>query len=116
MPESVPLELPNDMSAQQKKQAQQQQQMQQQIQDILSRVLTREAAERLNNVKLVKPEKAQMIEQYIAQMASKRPTMLGEQDILNLLDQPEFKETTRVIIQRKEDSDDEWAALEGDEY
>eukprot|EP00835_Amoeboradix_gromovi_P002732 NODE_160_length_16633_cov_0.230132.p14 type:complete len:109 gc:universal NODE_160_length_16633_cov_0.230132:141-467(+) len=94
----------------------QQQQQAEQIQAVIRRVLTREAYERLNNVKLVKPEKAQMIEHYIFQMASKQPIMLGEKDILNLLEQPEFNETAKVIIKRNVESDDEWAALEGDEY
>ena len=94
----------------------QQQQQNEQIQSVLRRVLSKEAHERLNNVKMVKPEKAAMIEHYIAQMASKQPIMLDEKQLLNLLEQPEFNETAKVIIKRNYESDDEWAALEGDEY
>ena len=107
------------MRPQQQSDAEKQQQKQQQEEhnkSVLLRVLTREAYERLNNVKLVKPEKAAMIEHYIVQMASKKPIMLEESDILNLLEQPDFNESAKVIIKRRVESDDEWAALEGDEY
>ncbi len=111
----IPEQLAATPDATQQKQ-QQQQQQKAQIDAVLKRVLTREAAVRLNNVKLVKPQKAEMIEHYIYQMASKKPVMLNENDILNLLGNPEFQETAKVVIKRKVESDDEWATLEGDEY
>ena len=83
---------------------------------MLKQILSSEASERLNNVKLVKPEKARQVESYIIEAA--KSGRLGEkvtEDQVKELLQQVSKQTekrTKVTISRRrrafeEDDDDD---------
>lgn len=83
---------------------------------ILNRVLTNEARERLSRVKIVRPDRAQAVENYIIKLYSMGQIhqKLGEKDIVQILDglsrDSQQKQQTKITFNRKniadEDDDD----------
>ncbi|XP_070556823.1 programmed cell death protein 5-like [Ptychodera flava] len=79
---------------------------------ILSQVLNQSARARLNSIALVKPEKAQMVEGILLQMAQtgQIQSKLGEEELIGLLErvsQQTQKKTTVKFDRRRIDSDDD---------
>lgn len=83
---------------------------------ILNRILTNEARERLSRVKIVRPDRAQAVENYIIKLYSMGQIhqKLGEKDIVQILDglsrDSQQKQQTKITFNRKniadEDDDD----------
>ncbi len=84
---------------------------------ILNRVLTNEARERLSRVKIVRPDRAQAVENYIIKLYSMGQIhqKLGEKDIVQILDglsrDSQQKQQTKITFNRKniagDDEDDD---------
>ena len=74
---------------------------------ILNRVLTNEARERLSRVKIVRPDRAQAVENYIIKLYSMGQIhqKLGEKDIVQILDglsrDSQQKQQTKITFNRK---------------
>jgi len=83
---------PQGMQMNQQQAAQQQQQQEKNEasrKNMLSQVLSQEATARLNTIRCAKPEKAQMVENYILQLATsgRLPGKMDETTLLSVLDQ-----------------------------
>jgi programmed cell death protein 5 len=80
------LSMQNRVSDEQR-QAQAEQQMEAQKQALLSKILTPEARQRLNNLKMVKPEFAEQLELQLIQMAQtgKLPIPLSDAQLKQIL-------------------------------
>lgn len=84
---------------------------------ILNRILTNEARERLSRVKIVRPDRAQAVENYIIKLYSMGQIhqKLGEKDIVQILDglsrDSQQKQQTKITFNRKniagDDEDDD---------
>ncbi|RLP67118.1 hypothetical protein L150_05913 [Candida albicans Ca529L] len=80
---------------------------------ILNRVLTNEARERLSRVKIVRPDRAQAVENYIIKLYSMGQIhqKLGEKDIVQILDglsrDSQQKQQTKITFNRKNIADDD---------
>lgn len=84
---------------------------------ILNRVLTNEARERLSRLKIVRPDRAQAVENYIIKLYSMGQIhqKLGEKDIVQILDglsrDSQQKQQTKITFNRKniagDDEDDD---------
>ena len=85
---------------------------------ILNRVLTNEARERLSRVKIVRPDRAQAVENYIIKLYSMGQIhqKLGEKDIVQILDglsrDSQQKQQTKITFNMKniaadDDEDDD---------
>lgn len=85
---------------------------------ILNRILTNEARERLSRVKIVRPDRAQAVENYIIKIYSMGQIhqKLGEKDIVQILDglsrDSQQKQQTKITFNRKniaadDDEDDD---------
>ena len=98
--------------AQQQKQAQEKaKKMEEQRQANLDKVLSTESKERLGRIRLVKPEKARMVEDLILQMAAQR--QLGgpveDAQLLELLNKvSESEAKTEITIKHRGKYDDAW--------
>ena len=97
--------------AQKQKQAEEKaKQMEEQRAAMLDKVLSAEAKERLGRIRLVKPQKARMVEDMILQMASQRHLggPVEDAQLLDLLNKVAEKETTEVTIKHRGKFDDGW--------
>ncbi|KAL1579916.1 programmed cell death protein 5 [Candida albicans P76067] len=80
---------------------------------ILNRILTNEARERLSRVKIVRPDRAQAVENYIIKLYSMGQIhqKLGEKDIVQILDglsrDSQQKQQTKITFNRKNIADDD---------
>lgn len=80
---------------------------------ILNRVLTNEARERLSRVKIVRPDRAQAVENYIIKLYSMGQIhqKLGEKDIVQILDglsrDSQQKQQTKITFNRKNIAEDD---------
>ncbi|KAI3406059.2 hypothetical protein KGF56_001278 [Candida oxycetoniae] len=82
---------------------------------ILGRVLNNEARERLSRVRMVRPDRAQAVEEYIIKLYSMGQIngKLLEKDIVNILDglsrDLQAKKQTKIVYNRKQldDEDDD---------
>lgn len=80
---------------------------------ILTRVLDTAARERLSRVRMVRPDRAQAVEQYILKLYSMGQInrKLAENDIVELLDSisrdSSLKQTTKITYNRKHIADDD---------
>jgi len=113
-----PQELPDGFSTSDphgKKSAQDQQDAVARKHGVLEQALTPEALARLGRIKLVKPEKAEKIENVIVSMAmsGKLPGPINEGKLIEMLERgnrKEQREDSKISFQRKRyafDSDDE---------
>ncbi|CAD8062841.1 unnamed protein product [Paramecium primaurelia] len=94
-----------------KQQQAQKEQMEEIKKSILTQILTPEAKQRLANIKLVKPEKAELIEVQLCQWAKqgKITNQLSEDELIKLLEAAEGqkKQETKVTFQRRKLSSDD---------
>ena len=92
----------------QKKQ-QQQKQMQQQMEEMLAQICTPEALERLNRIKLVKPEKCAQVKQSLIQAArtGKLQGRVTDKALQEMLGNMSKQTATKVSFQRKRYFDDD---------
>ncbi|EGW33984.1 uncharacterized protein SPAPADRAFT_59393 [Spathaspora passalidarum NRRL Y-27907] len=80
---------------------------------ILARVLDTHARERLNRVKMVRPDRAQAVEQYILKLYSmgQLQRKLGEDEVVEILDgisrDSSQKAQTKITYNRKHVDDDD---------
>ena len=98
--------------AQNKKQQEelQRQQREEQREMIITSICTPQARERLNRVKLVKPEKARTVEDTLLQMAMQRKLggKVSEDQVISMLGSQESSGPSVKIVRRKSfDSDEE---------
>ena len=98
--------------AQQQKQAEaKQKQMEEQRQANLDKVLSTESKERLGRIRLVKPQKARMVEDLILQMAAQRQLggPIEDAQLLELLNKVADSEAkTEITIKHRGKYDDAW--------
>mgnify|MGYP001564370735 CR=1 FL=1 len=66
---------------------------------VLKKVLTKEAAERLGRIKLVKPEIANQLELYLVQLyqSGKIPSMITDEQLKMILEQIGTKQKFRIL-------------------
>ncbi|KRW98674.1 PDCD5-related protein [Pseudocohnilembus persalinus] len=97
---------------QQQQQAEKLQQQEQMKDEMLSQILTPAAKDRLGNIKMAKPEKANQITMKLLQVAQsgQLKEKISEQQLIELLDDIAEKEkkTTSVKFQRRGLDDDDW--------
>ncbi|ODV97435.1 hypothetical protein PACTADRAFT_38743 [Pachysolen tannophilus NRRL Y-2460] len=83
---------------------------------ILSQILEPEARERLSRVKLVRPERAQVVEEYLTKLVrmGQLRRKMGEDELVSLLDNlsrdQQSKMDTKIVFDRRQlagESDDE---------
>lgn len=78
---------------------------------VLSQVLEPSARERLARVRIVRPERADQVEQYLVRMISMGSITrkLGENDIVELLDSlsRDEKKQSKIVFNRRHDDDDD---------
>lgn len=78
---------------------------------VLSQVLEPSARERLARVRIVRPERAEQVEQYLVKMISMGSITrkLGENDIVELLDSlsRDEKKQSKIVFDRRHDDDDD---------
>lgn len=79
---------------------------------VLAQVLEPSARERLSRVRIVRPDRADAVEQYLVKMIQSGAISrkLGEQDIVEILDglaRDEKKLTLKIVFNRREESDDD---------
>lgn len=90
-----------DNQSQQQQMAAEQQasEMQAQIKQIMSTLLTKEARERISNIRMIKPDLALQVEVYLIQMfqAGKLRTVLDDAQLKTILDQLIKKKETKII-------------------
>jgi len=84
------------------KSAQMDQQLEQQKQALLRSILTPEARQRLNNLKMVKPEFTEQLELQLIQLAQqgKIPIPLGEEQLKKILTQLQSRKRETTITRR----------------
>lgn len=83
---------------------------------LLSQVLEPSARERLSRVRIVRPDRAEQVEQYLIKMASSGALnrKVGEKDIVEILDSlsRDEKKQTKIVFERRgaesEDDDDDF--------
>ncbi|EEQ36501.1 hypothetical protein EJF18_10632 [Clavispora lusitaniae] len=79
---------------------------------VLAQVLEPSARERLARVRIVRPERADQVEQYLVKMLSMGSITrkLGEADIVELLDSlsRDEKKSSQIVFERRDDSDDDF--------
>lgn len=86
---------------------------------VLAQVLEPSARERLARVRIVRPERADQVEQYLVKMLSMGSITrklgsitrkLGEADIVELLDSlsRDEKKLSQIVFERRDDSDDDF--------
>lgn len=92
-----------------KKQQAQQQQREAQREEMLVKILTPEALERLNRIKLVKPEKARGVGDHLlkAAMSGQLQGRVSDKGLVEMLDSLSKKTQTKVSFQRKRYFDDD---------
>ena len=84
--------------------AEQQEEMRRQQMDmkngILAQVLTQEARARLNTLALTKPEKSQMVENHLVQLARSGQLMgkFGEDQLINLLEKLSEQTSKKTVV------------------
>lgn len=79
---------------------------------MLNQALDTNARERLSRVRIVRPDRAEAVENYLLKLISMGSITkrLGEQDIveiLNSLSRDEKKADTKIVFNRKESEDDD---------
>lgn len=78
---------------------------------VLSRILETSARERLSRVRIVRPERAEQVEQYITKLyqMGQITHKLGERDIVQILDglARDQQKGGKIVFERKAVSDDE---------
>ena len=100
--------------AQQQQQQKQQEEKQKQIEEqraaMLDKILSSEAKERLGRIRLVKPQKANAVEDLLLQMASQRQLggPIEDAQLIELLSKIAEKETIEVTIKHRGKDDDGW--------
>lgn len=87
-----------------------QKKMEEQRAATLDKILSTEAKERLGRIRLVKPEKARMVEDILLQMAAQRNLggPVEDAQLIELLNKVADKETTEVTIKHRGKFDDGW--------
>lgn len=92
-------ESQNAQLQQQMAQEQQMQEMQAQIKGLMSMLLSKEAQERIANIRLIKPEFALQVEVYLLQMyqAGKLRGVITDEQLKAILDQIVKKKETKII-------------------
>ncbi|KAK6464377.1 putative programmed cell death protein, partial [Scheffersomyces coipomensis] len=81
------------------------------LESVLSQILETSARERLSRVRIVRPDRAQQVEQYIFQLYRNGAITrkLGEQDIVQILDglsrDSHQKQATKIVYNRKHSDD-----------
>lgn len=79
---------------------------------VLAHVLETSARERLSRVRMVRPDKADAVEQYLVKMISMGGIgrKLGEKDIVDILDSlsRDEKKPGRIVFDRKGDEEDDF--------
>ncbi|ANZ75122.1 BA75_03145T0 [Komagataella pastoris] len=86
-----------------------------QHENLLANALTIEAKERLSRVRMVKPHRAQAVEQYVIRLATSGQLRrrLGEEEIVEILDglaRDEQKQSGKIVFSRQQkygDDDDD---------
>lgn len=78
---------------------------------LLSQILEPSARERLSRVRIVRPDRAEQVEQYLVKMASSGALTrkVGEKDVVDILDSFSRgeKKQTKIVFDRKETEDDD---------
>lgn len=78
---------------------------------VLAQVLEPSARERLSRVRIVRPERADQVEQYLIKMISMGgiTRKIGEKDIVEILDSisRDEKKGSKIVFERRQDSDDD---------
>lgn len=78
---------------------------------ILSQLLEPSARERLSRVRIVRPDRAEQVEQYLVKMASSGALnrRVGEKDIVEILDSlsRDEKKQTKIVFDRRVAEDDD---------
>eukprot|EP01017_Pseudomicrothorax_dubius_P032382 TRINITY_DN423_c0_g1_i3.p1 TRINITY_DN423_c0_g1~~TRINITY_DN423_c0_g1_i3.p1 ORF type:complete len:105 (-),score=35.76 TRINITY_DN423_c0_g1_i3:171-485(-) len=93
-----------------KKQEEQRQQMQEKVDTILTQILTAEAKERINRIKLVKPERAEVLTANLIRLSQtgKLQIPVTEEFLIRLLENTqEAAGESKIKIQRKRMDDDD---------
>lgn len=101
--------VPSQQSQQQKEA--QAKQMEEQRQQTLSSILSAEAKERLGRIRLVKPEKARMVEDMLISTVRQRKltSQVSDEQLIDLLNKVGAQEQTSVTIaHRKSKADEGW--------
>lgn len=77
---------------------------------VLSQILEASARERLARVRIVRPDRAEQVEQYLIKMASSGALnrKVGEKDIVEILDSlsRDEKKQTKIVFDRREVAED----------
>ena len=109
-------EVPNQNDVEQKQRQEEMRQQQEEMKSmILGQILTQEARERLNNIKLVKPEKAKALEETLIRMAQTQQlsSRVDDEQLKQMLGSMSGeKKGPTIKIQRKRfndsDDDEDW--------
>lgn len=79
---------------------------------VLSQVLEPSARERLSRVRIVRPDRADQVEQYLVKMVQMGSInrKLGEQDIVDILDSlsRDEKKLSKIVFDRRGEDDDDF--------
>ena len=106
------MEVPPNQQQQQQQQAEKARQMEEKRQQVLNSILSPEAKERLGRIKLVKADKARLVEDLLLQMVQQHQIagQVEDAQLLDLLNRvsASSQENTTVKIKRRGKRDDEW--------